>query len=185
VDPLRADRPPRTRRRARGHGRAEDRLIEVAPATGITFPGASQVFRITHYTGGLDGQRARKEVVYGITNVAATEADPGQLAALVQGHWSIENSVPWVRDVTFGEDAHRAGTGNAPAVLAAIRNLLTTAFRLAGNLNMAAARRAATLDPRALIRLLTRPKTRTKARYDGALPRVAQLQRRPLPKSGH
>ncbi len=154
---IRADRPPRSGQCGRGHGRTEERFIEVTPATGIDFPGASQVFRITRYTGGLDGQRARKEVVHGITNLTATEADDARLAALVRGHWAIENSIHWVRDMTFGEDAHRARTGNAPAVLACIRNLVTTALRLAGAVNIAAARRAAALKPATILRLLHRP----------------------------
>ncbi len=133
------------------------------PATGITFPGATQVFRVTRYTGGLDGQRARTEVVHGITNLTATEADDARLAALVRGHWSIENNVHWVRDMTFGEDAHRARTGNAPAVLACIRNLVTTALRLAGAVNIAAARRAAALKPATILRLLHRPPKPDKA----------------------
>jgi len=128
------------------------------PATGITFPGATQVFRVTRYTGGLDGQRQRKEVVHGITNLTTGEADDARLAQLVRGHWAIENSVHWVRDVTHREDASRARTGNAPAVLAAIRNLVTTALRLAGNLNLAVARRAATLKPRTILRLLREPR---------------------------
>jgi len=156
-DRINTERPPRRSARGRGHGRTEQRLIEVVPATGITFPGASQVFRITRYTGGLDGQRQRKEVVHGITNLTAVEADPERLAALVRGHWAIENSIHWVRDMTYGEDASRARTGNAPAVLAVIRNLVTTALRLAGNLNIAAARRAAALKPATILRLLRRP----------------------------
>jgi len=95
--------------------------------------------------------------VHGITNLTATGADDARLAQLVRGHWSIENSIHWVRDMTFGEDAHRARTGNAPTVLAAIRNLVTTALRLAGALNIAAARRAAALKPATLLRLLRRP----------------------------
>ncbi len=168
-DRINTERPPRRSARGRGHGRTEQRLIEVVPATGITFPGASQVFRITRYTGGLDGQRQRKEVVHGITNLTAVEADPERLAALVRGHWAIENSIHWVRDMTYGEDASRARTGNAPAVLAVIRNLVTTALRLAGNLNIAAARRAAALKPATILRLLRRPQNRTNLRCDGAL----------------
>jgi len=72
--------------------------------------------------------------------------------------WAIENNVHWVRDVTYREDASRARTGNAPAVLAVIRNLVTTALRLAGNLNLAVARRAATLKPRTILRLLREPR---------------------------
>ena len=105
---------------------------------------------------GLDGQRTRKEVVHGITNLTPTQADPTALATLVRGHWAIENSVHYVRDVTYREDAGRARTANTPAVLAALRNAVTNALRLAGKINIAAARRAVTLDPSIILRLLTR-----------------------------
>ena len=94
--------------------------------------------------------------MYGITNLTADQADPDQLAALVRGHWSIENSVHWVRDVTYREGASRARTGNAPAVLAAIRNAVTTALPLAGALNIAAARRTAALNPHTVVKFFTR-----------------------------
>jgi len=127
------------------------------PRPGSPSPAPARSSRITRYTGGLDGQRARKETVHGITNLTPAGADDARLAQLVRGHWSIENSIHWVRDMTFGEDAHRARTGNAPAVLAAIRNLVTTALRLAGAVNIAAARRAAALKPATILRLLRRP----------------------------
>lgn len=93
VDRLRERQPTRTRTRSRGHARTEERRLTVVPATGIDFPGAQQVFRVVRYTGGLDGQRTRKEVVHGVTNLPAEQADAAQLAALVRGHWSIENAV--------------------------------------------------------------------------------------------
>jgi len=156
IDALGTGAAASTRQRSRGHARTEERILQVAPATGIVFPGAAQAFRIIRHTGGLDGQRTRKEVVHGITNLRAGHADENQLAALVRGHWSIENSIHWVRDVTYRQDASRVRTGNAPAVLAAVRNIVTTVLRLAGAANIAAARRAAILNPRTAIRLITR-----------------------------
>jgi len=164
LDALRAQPPstPPSDQRSRGHARTEQRLLRAVPASGIDFPGAAQVFRIIRYTGGLDGQRTRKEVVHGITNLPAEQADTDQLATFVRGHWSIENSTHYVRDVTYGEDASRARTGNAPAVLAAIRNVVTTALRLAGAVNIAAARRAVALHPHAAVKLFTRPPNQDK-----------------------
>ncbi len=155
IDALGTGTPASTGQRSRGHARTAERLLQVVPATGIVFPGAAQVFRIIRHTGGLDGQRTRKEVVHAITNLAAAHTGPAQLATLVRGHWSIENPIHWVRDVTYREDASTVRTGNAPAVLAAVRNVVTTVLRLAGAANIAAARRAAILDPRTAIRLLT------------------------------
>lgn len=44
------------------------------------------------------------------------------LLDLVRSHWRIENTVHYVRDVTFGEDASAVRSGAAPRVLAALRN---------------------------------------------------------------
>lgn len=124
-DRLRRSQPSSTLAHSRGHGRTEEGILAVVPADGIAFPGAPQAFRVIRHTGGLDGQRTRKEVGHGITNLSADQAE--------------------------GEDAHRPRTGNAPAVLAAFRSVFTTALRLAGAANIAAARRAVALDPRVVI----------------------------------
>lgn len=42
---------------------------------------------------------------------------------LIRGHLAIENHLHWHLDVTFGEDACRARTGNAPENLATLRKL--------------------------------------------------------------
>lgn len=73
---------------------------------------------------------ATTEVHYGITSLAEKEADAKRLLELVRGHWRIENGLHWVRDVTMGEDACRVRRGNAPQVLAALRN--AAVFLLSG-----------------------------------------------------
>jgi len=45
-----------------------------------------------------------------------------RLLAYLRNHWRIENELHSVRDVTLGEDACRVRSGDAPQVLAAIRN---------------------------------------------------------------
>ncbi len=42
---------------------------------------------------------------------------------LARGHWTIENLLHWHLDVTFHEDASRAGKGNAAQNLSLIRKL--------------------------------------------------------------
>ena len=98
------------------------------------------------------------------TVAAVRAADPAR--ARSRGHVRTEeriiqpapppdHSIHWVRDVTYREDASRVRTGNAPAVLATTRNLVTTARRLAGSVNIAAARRASALNPAAAIQPFT------------------------------
>ena len=78
--------------------------------------------------------------VYAITSLTAAQADPVLLARWLRGHWAIE-ALHWVRDVTFDEDRSQIRTSNGPQIMAALRNLVITALRLAGVTNIAAALR--------------------------------------------
>ncbi len=66
------------------------------------------------------------------------KANPKRLLALSRCHWRIENSLHWVRDVTFDEDRCQVRTGAGPRVLATLRNLAISIFRLHGITNIAA-----------------------------------------------
>ena len=125
----------------KGHGRRERRSIRVASAAGIDWPHAAQVMRIRRDAGPTRGPWEHKEIAYGITSLPAGLADPRHLAIYARQHWGIENREHYVRDKTFGEDLQRVRTGNQPNAYAAIRNLVTGAFRRAGFANIAHARR--------------------------------------------
>ncbi|WP_410814905.1 transposase [Micromonospora sp. 067-2] len=90
------------------------------------------------------------EIVYAITDLPTHQARPEEVAAWALQHWTIENSVHWIRDVTFGEDASQTRTHNTPAVKAALRDIVRGAIRLAGWANTASARRAYTATATAL-----------------------------------
>jgi predicted transposase YbfD/YdcC len=47
----------------------------------------------------------------------------------IRSHWSIENSLHYVKDVTFHEDASRIRTGNAPTNFSIIRNIAINILR--------------------------------------------------------
>jgi predicted transposase YbfD/YdcC len=124
----------------RGHGRRVRRTIKVTTApTWITFPGAAQVAQVRRTT--TRAGKTTVEVVYVITSADHRAAPPHILATWVQGHWGIENRTHWVRDVTFDEDRSRVRTGNAPHVMATLRNIAISLLRLAGWTNIAAAQR--------------------------------------------
>jgi hypothetical protein len=81
-------------------------------------------------------------------------ASQERLLELVRGHWGIENSLHYVRDVTFGEDHCRLRTGDAPQILAALRNLVITLIHRWGSCQIAASRRHFAAHPREAFALL-------------------------------
>jgi hypothetical protein len=120
----------------------------------VTFPYARQVFVLQRHTTDLAGQHPRTEIVYGITSLATAQADPARLAALVRGHWEIENRLHWVRGVTFDEDRSRIRTGHGAQVMASLRNLTIGLLRLAGHVNIARGLRFIGRDPARALGLL-------------------------------
>ena len=74
---------------------------------------------------------AMTQTRYFITSLSPVVGAP-RLLALKRGHWQIENRLPYVRDVSLGEDASRVRTGAAPHVLAAMRNVVRNRLRHAG-----------------------------------------------------
>ena len=64
------------------------------------------------------------EKVYGITSLSPERATADRLLHLTRGHWAIENSLHYRRDVTMGEDASRIRKGTAPQIMAALRNTI-------------------------------------------------------------
>ncbi|WAX79084.1 ISAs1 family transposase [Streptomyces sp. KMM 9044] len=125
----------------RGHGRTERRTLRTAPADDTLFPGASQVFRLRRDTGNLDDEWTSKEIVFGVTSLPPDLAGPAHLNHYERTHWTVENKIHWVRDVTFREDNSQLRTGTAPRALAGFRNLAISTIRLAGRANIAHARR--------------------------------------------
>jgi len=89
---------------------------------GQKWTGLKQGFEITRERT-IGGQKT-VEVVYGITSLSADRANAATLLRHVRDHWLIENQLHYVRDVTLREDACRVRSGNAPQVLAALRNAI-------------------------------------------------------------
>lgn len=126
----------------RGHGRAERRTLKVtAVAAGLAFPHAAQALRIVRRRRPLNSKKWTAETVYAITSLTAIQARPAELAAIVRGHWLIEDRLHWVRDVTYDEDRSQVRTANGPRVMASLRNLAIAILRLTGQTSIAAALR--------------------------------------------
>jgi hypothetical protein len=139
-------RSPDTDADQRGHGRVETRSLKtLTAARGIGFPYARQIVQITRERVEISTGARAVEVVYAICSLPFEHARPAAIAAWLRGHWGIENSVHWVRDVTFDEDRCTVRTGTAPQVMATLRNTAINLHRLAGATNIAEACRTAAL----------------------------------------
>ena len=119
----------------------------------VDFPGAAQVVQVRR-TRTLHGRKT-VEVVYAICSLDMVAAPPAAVATWIQGHWSIENALHWVRDVVFDEDRHQLRTGSGPQVMATLRNTAISLIRLAGHTRIAAALRHHARNPVRPIDLIT------------------------------
>jgi predicted transposase YbfD/YdcC len=144
----------------KGHGRTEKRTLLSTTALSdardgqlpyLDWPHLGQCFKLVRQRT-VKGKTST-ETVYGITSLTRQKADASRLLKLVRWHWSIE-SLFWVRDVTFGEDGCRAGTGAAPVVLSGLRNAAITLLDQAGLSNKAAALRRHAAHPQEALALV-------------------------------
>ena len=117
----------------KGHGRLETRTLTCGAAhiEDVDWPGVQQVVRRECERLVLKSGKCSREVSYGLVSMRPEEAGAASIERLWRGHWTIENPVHHVRDVTFGEDAGHAAQGNTAHTLAALRNGLLTLFRSA------------------------------------------------------
>ena len=134
------DVPVAYQARERGHGRTERRTLKVtAVAAGLAFPHAAQAIQVVRRRA-VKGKRSA-ETCYAVTSLTVTQASHAQLAAIIRGHWGIEDRLHWVRDMAFDEDRSQVRTGDCPRVMASLRNLAITILRLTGENSIAAALR--------------------------------------------
>lgn len=126
-----------------GHGRLEWRTAQrrTSRTLALLWPGAQQAVRRHCLSLVRSKGEWREEVTFALTSLSTPEAGVGHLEAWWRGHWTIENRVHYVRDVTFAEDAGHARAGATLQVLAALRNSLLTLLRDLGHPNIAAALR--------------------------------------------
>lgn len=133
----------------RGHGRQVRRTIKVLDTPVLPgwpeFTGVAQVAQLRRTV--TRGGKKTIEVVYLITSATHHDAPPAVLATWIQGHWSIENKLHWVRDVVFDEDRSQVRSANAPQVMASLRNTAISILRLAGWTSITAALRHHARNP--------------------------------------
>ena len=122
------------RRSNKGHGRFETRSCRVLDLTEhrdkAPLPHRTVAFRIERERRNAKTAKTEHETVHGLTSVPPEQATAELVLALVRGHWSIENRLHHVRDVSYGEDRCRVRTGHLPRNLACLTNLAISIVRI-------------------------------------------------------
>ena len=139
----------------KGHGRIETRRIAVRHKLpdylNKDWPCLTGIVRLERIR--ETKTQCSRQIIYAITSLKPGALDAQGMLALARAHWQIENRSFRVKDGTFGEDACRVRTGNAPAALAHIRDATLTLIRCSGQ-NPKPAREAFAENKRAAIRLV-------------------------------
>ena len=85
------------------YGRLETRRYSVAPAADLPelsdWPGIQSIARV-------ESTREMKGTVSSETRyyIMSISPDAKRAVAAIRGHWSVENSLHWILDITFDED---------------------------------------------------------------------------------
>lgn len=121
----------------------------------LDWPGLQQVCRVERTV--RRRNESHTETAYAITSLSRQRASAQRLEKIWRGHWGIENSSHYVRDVVFGEDGCRVRTGSAPQLLAALRNALIGLLHARRVKNIAAEIRKISWQPLQTAQLLGIP----------------------------
>jgi predicted transposase YbfD/YdcC len=112
------------------HGRVVERSVSVfdAPAELLTkWIGLKSVIMV--HRNGTRAQAPFSETIYYLS----TQISPADTyMTLIRGHWTIENRLHWVKDVTFDEDYPPRLGGHAPVNWAIFFTWIVTLVRRAG-----------------------------------------------------
>ncbi len=108
----------------------------VTDARGIDFPGLEQAAIIIRDTFNAAKERISKEMAIVITSSPSAEMSAADINKHKRNHWGIENKGHYPRDVVYREDNDQTWQGEGPLVLAVLRSLAMSLFRLKGVKNI-------------------------------------------------
>jgi predicted transposase YbfD/YdcC len=146
----------------KGHGRIETRTLTVSSllqpylTDELDWPGAQQIYRLERTLHQVRSGQTQHEVVYGLTSLAATHADPARLLRLIRTQWAIESELHYRRDVVLREDATRCSKPRFAHVQALLNNLVLALVLQAGWDSLPAGRRFFAAHPEQAMRLLVK-----------------------------
>lgn len=143
----------------KGHGRVTRWQLESSTALNsyLAWPALKQVFKVTCTVTCPRTGELQTSVRYGITSLAPARADAARLLSFSRNHWGIENSLHWVRDVTFQEDRSILRARHTHHLMAVFRNLAISLLHINGYLHIASTLRLFAAQPTLALSLALDP----------------------------
>jgi predicted transposase YbfD/YdcC len=137
-------------------GRLEKQTLESTTASNdyLQWPGVAQVSHRTCQRTHIKSGKVTTHVRYAVTSLDRAMVSLDQIESVWRRHWTIENQLHYVRDVSFGEDQCQIHFGNAPQALAAFRNAILALLRFEGWPSPPTAFRHFDAHPQLALRLL-------------------------------
>lgn len=117
------------------HGRKTTRQVKVYPIPPELLPdwaGAKSLIEVNRYGTRPQGKKSRRQIVdYDERHfyLSSLNCSAAEFAEAIRGHWSIENQLHWVKDVTLNEDNCIHTGGFSPANWAMVRQFLVSIAR--------------------------------------------------------
>jgi len=133
------------------HGRHEERVCEIYDdlyQINNEWKSVKRVVKITSTT--LSYGKYSKENHYYISSL---KVNAKTFAHIIRSHWKIENSLHYVKDVSFDEDSSRIRTQQAPLVSTMLRSLAINIMNINKIPNIKKARKLFAWSPHRLFNL--------------------------------
>ena len=138
------------------HGRHEERICEVYDdlhQIQKDWPSVKRIIKITSST--LSYGKYSSEEHFYISNL---DTDAKSFAHIIRSHWKIENSLHYVKDVSFDEDASRIRTKQAPLISTMLKSIAINIMNINKIPNLKKARKEFAWSPHKLFFLKSRLK---------------------------
>jgi len=133
------------------HGRYEERVCQVYDdlyQIEDNWKSVKRIIKVTSTT--LSYGKYTKEIHRYISSL---DVDAETFLHIIRSHWKIENSLHYVKDVSFEEDACRTRTGQIPFVQTMVRNLAINFINLNKFSNIKQTRKLFAWSPHRLFNL--------------------------------
>jgi len=115
----------------KSRGRVESRHYAILPlpdsmsSIGRKWSNLKSIGRVVREVTYPDGKQTRETSYY----IGSIDAKVGIFSESTRSHWGIENSLHWVMDVVFREDASRIRTGHAAENMSFLRRFVITLLK--------------------------------------------------------